>query len=205
MAWHCMVNSRTARRVESILPGREVLFSEQSIVTFFFDFIILSSVESSLPLFPSVGDPCLCCSWQGACHKQLRVKWTCKITFIFHLPFRPFASYILLSNGLTFPGETWYQKPSQAKPMICCLSPFAFSPFFWLLVLISLLFYPICFSLSLRLCYCLVLPYPRIPASVSSPYLYVSFLFFSLYHTQPSLSGLVLHGWSHGGFLESIQ
>lgn len=59
-------------------------------------------------------------------------------------------------------------------------------------VLINLLCYPICFPFIIAALLLLRLAILRILAHVSSPY---------LYHTQPSLSSLVLHGWSHGGFL----
>ncbi len=51
-----MVNSRTARRVESILPGWEVLFSEQSIVILFFLISLSFLPLNHLCSFPSIGD-----------------------------------------------------------------------------------------------------------------------------------------------------
>lgn len=163
-----------------------------------YSFFFLISL-SFLPLnhlcsFPSIGD--LVCVGSTTQTSPNEVNLQNHV----HLPdtFFSFTSCILLSNGLTFPSETSYQKPSQAKPMICFLSPFAFSLFFfWLFQgqFSSACFVtPSVFLYHLRFCYCFALPYPgslRMSEVPISTFPFFFFFFFSLsYPTFLVWSGL---------------
>jgi hypothetical protein len=125
---------------------------------------------------------------------------------------------LLLSNGLTFPRETFHTKkalPSQANDLFrvsICIALFFLalskeqSSSACFVTHLFLTFLPFITAALLLLRFAI----PRIPAHVSSPHPHVSFFFFfsiiifllisDAHISYPHLSGLVLHGWSHGGF-----
>lgn len=194
-----MVNSRTARRVESIFTWEGgSLFRAVHCYSFL---ISLSSLFlNHLCSFSSILD--LVCL---APHREHDAKgsecWrTCTIMYMFQPGFFFFYNLHSIKQWTDFPQRNFTIK-SQAKPMICFLSPFAFS-FFWLF---QGRFSSACFvTPSVLLYHCGSVPASpcHTPGSLRMSQVPIS-MFLPFYHTQPSLSGLVLHGWSHGGFFKA--
>lgn len=169
-----MVNSRTARRVEASLPGREVLFFRAvHCYSFLISFSSLSL--NHLCFLPSILD--LVCLAPDREHDAngSECRRTCKIMYIFQ-PLFFFCILHSIKQWTDFPQRNFIPKaePSQPNdlfPVSICIftSSGSFKDGFHQPALLPHLFFFIIAALLL-----LRLAIPRIPAHVSSPYLYVS-------------------------------